>query len=429
MYKNLGVKQKIMLTFGIGITIAFSLFYLIYIRYGMSGTPGAALTVLISLIVIFLALMLGEWGIARTVLNPVLQLTGHARKLASGDLDFKVETDRTNEMGQLSIAFGEVQNEIKKILSEVIKFEQSVSSGNLTLRADTSLYQGDFREIAGGLNNIMDMISNLVQNVKDSASLVAAESNDISSGAQIMAQGASEQASSVEEISVTVDNMSKYMKKTSDNAATAEELSGEVLRQAEAGNSNMDRLLVKLNEINVSSASISKIIKNIEDIAFQTNILALNAAVEAARAGAAGKGFAVVATEVKNLAAKSSEAAQETSVLLNDSISMAKDGLEIGETAHISLQKILTSIGQTTQAISQIAADAKHQAETVEQINSGLAQVSAVVQNNTATAEQSASSSQEMAAQAAILNELVSKYRFSEGTRKPKGGILLSSAS
>ncbi len=429
MYKNLSVKKKILLTFGIGIIIAFSLFYWIYVRFGMSGTPGASLTILISLIVIFLALMLGEWGIARTVLNPVLQLTGHARKLASGDLNFKVETDRTNEMGQLAIAFGDVQNEIKKILSEVIKFEKSVSSGNLTLRADTSLYQGDFREIAGGLNNIMDMISSLVQNVKESASLVAAESNDISSGSQIMAQGASEQASSVEEISVTVDNMSKYMKKTSDNAAIAEELSGEVLCQAEAGNSNMDRLLVKLNEIDVSSASISKIIKNIEDIAFQTNILALNAAVEAARAGAAGKGFAVVAAEVKSLAAKSAEAAQETNVLLSDSITMAKDGLDIGETAHISLQKILTSIGQTTQAISQIAADAKHQAETVEQINSGLSQVSAIIQNNTATAEQSASSSQEMAAQAAMLNELVSKYRFSEDTQKPKGRILLSSAS
>jgi methyl-accepting chemotaxis protein len=155
----------------------------------------------------------------------------------------------------------------------------------------------------------------------------------------------------------------------------------------------------------------------------------LNAAVEAARAGAAGKGFAVVAAEVKSLAAKSSGAAKETNALLNDSITKARDGLDIGEITHASLQNILTSIEKSAVAVSQIAIDSKHQAETVEQINAGLIQISGIVQSNTATAEQSASSSQEMAAQAALLNELVSKYRFSKDTRLLKGKALLPSAS
>jgi methyl-accepting chemotaxis protein len=241
----------------------------------MSGAPGAGLIIIAALTVIFLVIMLGEWNISRVILKPIKQLSSYSEKIAKGDLDFKVETDRSNEMGRLALSFAEVQSSITKLLSEVTSFQHGIDSGNLTWRAEDGCFQGDFREIANGLNNIMDMISGLVRNVKDSADLVSADSSDISGSAQALAQGASEQASSIEEISETVDNMSKFMKKTSENALTAKDLSSDVLREAKTGNSNMDLLLTKLNEINISSSSISKIIKNIEDIAFQTNILAL----------------------------------------------------------------------------------------------------------------------------------------------------------
>jgi methyl-accepting chemotaxis protein len=362
--------------------------------------------------------MLGEWNIARLVIKPIQELSTHASKLAAGNMSFEIETDRTNEMGQLAVSFQGVQASVRNILSEVRLFEQSISAGDLTLRADPGRYEGDFREIATGLNDMMELFGDLVRSVRDSASMVSANSKEISRGAQMQAQGATEQAASIEEISATVETMLDYMKSTSENAKTGKKLSDNVLIEAESGNNSMDRLLTKLHEINVASSSISKIIKSIEDIAFQTNILALNAAVEAARAGVAGKGFSVVAEEVKNLAAKSADAAKETSVLLSDSINKARDGLEIGEVTHASLRSILTCTGETAAVISQIAADATSQAETVEQINIGLTQISNIVQTSTATAEQSASSSQEMAAQASLLHEMVLKYRLAEDTRQ-----------
>jgi methyl-accepting chemotaxis protein len=418
VYRNLKLKSKILITFGIGLIIVLPVLYVVIVNFCMTGAPGARLILAVSLAVLFIAVMIGEWNIARLVIKPILQLSAHAAKIAAGDMSFEVDADRTNEMGQLAASFQEVQNAVKSILSEVRRFEQSITAGDLTIRADAGRYEGDFSEIANGLNDIMALFGTLVRSVRDSSSIVSGNSQEISRGAQMQAQGATEQAASIEEISATVETMVDYMKSTSGNALTAKKLSDNVLDQAENGNTNMDRLLTKLNEINVASSSISKIIKSIEDIAFQTNILALNAAVEAARAGTAGKGFSVVAEEVKNLASKSAEAAKETSVLLSDSIIKARDGLEIGEVTHASLRSILASTGETVEAIAQIAADAKSQTETIAQINIGLTQISNIVQTSTATAEQSASSSQEMAAQAALLHEMVMKYRLAEDSRQ-----------
>jgi methyl-accepting chemotaxis protein len=410
-----------MLPFGFGLIITFSLLYLVIVKVGAAESPKAKLYIIIAMAVFYLVVMIGEWNISRLLLKPIKQLSAHAVKLAEGDMSFQVANDSTNEMGQLTASFSAVQDSVKSILSEVKMFEDSITKGNLTTRIDAGKYLGDYQAIANGLNSIMELISGLVEKVRESAAIVSGSSQEISGGAQEQAQGATAQASSIQEISATVETMSEYMKKTSDNSLTAKKLSGDVLREAEAGNGNMDLLLTKLNEINVSSSSISKIIKNIEDIAFQTNILALNAAVEAARAGTAGKGFSVVASEVKNLATKSSEAAKETNALLGDSIAKARDGLEIGEVAHASLRSILASTGKTSEAITQIAADAKEQADTIEQINAGLTQISNIVQTNTATAEQVASSSQEMAAQASMLHEMVLQYRLNGDTGRVRG--------
>jgi methyl-accepting chemotaxis protein len=413
MYKNMSIASKILLPFGIGLVAAFLVLYWLIVKYAIPGQQNARGVIITALVVLFIIIMLGAWNISRVVLKPIRKLSGSASKLAKGDMHFEIGINSTNEMGQLAASFKEVQDSIRNIFAEVTAFEKSFETGDLTKRADTGRFQGEYREIIAGLNGIMDAVSTLVKNVRNSSVLVSTNSKEISGGAQLLAQGATEQAASIEEISATVDDMASYMKNTANHAAEAKRLIEDVQKEASAGSSEMDRLLLALNEINVSSANISKIIKTIEDIAFQTDILALNAAVEAARAGASGKGFAVVASEVKNLASKSAKAAQETNMLLGDNMKKAQDSLGIGEVMHASLGNIVSSVGTTVETISDIAADSKQQAETVDQINTGLMQISNIVQNNTATAEQSSSSSQEMAAQASLLSEIVQRYRFS----------------
>jgi methyl-accepting chemotaxis protein len=412
VYKSWSIASKILVPYCIGLAISFSVLYWIIIKYGLSGASNAKQIILGTVAVIFIIIMLGTWNISRVLVKPISRLSSYAQKMALGDMQFEMEIDNSREMRQLATSFQAVQRSINEMFSEVTMFENSISTGDLTSRADVGKYQGDFREIARGLNSIMDSTSSLVKSVRDTSELVSSASAEISSGAQILAKGATEQAASIQEISATVDSMTSFMKNTSNNAIKAEKLSEDVHSEAEAGSQNMNRLLTALNEINISSSNISKIIKNIEDIAFQTNILALNAAVEAARAGASGKGFAVVAAEVKNLASKSSEAAKQTNTLLNDSIVKARDGLKIGEAMHTTLGSIVTSVGNTVHAITEIAADAKNQADTVEQINIGLTQISSIVQNTTATAEESASNSEEMVMQASVLQDMVSHYQF-----------------
>ena len=414
MYKNLNIRDKILLPFGIGLVIALSALYWVITQYVVGASSGQP-TLIIALAVLFVVVMLGAWNTSRVLVKPIRKLLSYAKKMARGDMAFEIQVDSKNEVGQLLGAFREVQGSVTQILAEVTAFEKGFETGDLTKRVDAERFQGEFHELAAGLNAIMDAVSTLVEKVRDSSELVSANSKEISAGAQSLAQGASEQASSLEEVSATVDEMTDFMRRTSDKALNARQMIEAAEREAKAGGAGMDRLHTALNDINVSSGNIMHIIKTIEDIAFQTSILALNAAVEAARAGLAGKGFAVVASEVKNLAAKSAKAAQETNALLVDNMAKARDSLDLGEEMNASLKSIVKQIDTTADTISEIAADSKHQSDTAEQINSGLMQVSSVTQSNTSTAEQSASSSEELAAQASLLRELVAHYRFRAG--------------
>ena len=412
-FNNLSISNKIMLPFGAGLLISFTVIYFVLSAAAQSGRTNTSVVIISSLVILFIMIMLGVWNTSRVVKNPIIQLSDYAQKLANGDMDFTIETNSTNEMGQLAISFQQVQDSIKKILDDVNGFGGNIISGNLADRVDVSLYTGDYKKIMIGLNHIVDLISELIKNIKESADHVASASQEISGGSQHLAQGSTEQAAAIEEISATVVEMVEQTEKNSDSATTAKQLSETVHMEAENGNEKMHKLLSMLEEINAASADIANINKAIEDIAFQTNILALNASVEAARAGVHGKGFAVVAEEVKNLAAKSASAAEETSAIINTSIDKAKGGVGIGADMQRSLSEMVGSINSAVDAISQIATESKNQVMTINQLNKGLEQISQVVNNNTATAEESASSSEEMSHQAAILKEMVSKYRYS----------------
>ena len=402
--------------------------YRVYIPYTLTdtGTPWSismsvplksveASSVMTQGVIVFAAalvvILIIIWLISSSIVKPIRKLVGHANSLSNGEMDFEIDIKSKDETRQLADSFKNVQQSIRKMVEDINKTAEDIVAGNLLDRADVSGYDGDYGLIMAGLNKIMDSISELVKSIKESASNVASASQQISIGSQELAQGSTEQAASIEEINATVAEIVEQTKANANNASTVSEISEKVHVDAESSSDKMRGLLTALEEINTASSNIANIIKTIEDIAFQTNILALNASVEAARAGVHGKGFAVVAEEVKNLATKSAEAAKETNNLINANITKAKGGVNIGEDMNRSMSSMVEGIDRAFDAIKKIAEDSKRQVETIEQLNLGIEQISQVVQNNTATAEESASSSQEMSAQAELLNDMVDRYQ------------------
>lgn len=260
----------------------------------------------------------------------------------------------------------------------------------------------------------------LAQKIDEMSEAFISGSKQIAGGSQALAQGSTQQASVVEELSASIGEISEKTGQNADMARKAASLSDVIKTNAEKGNSQMDQMVQAVMEINEASNSIGKVIKVIDDIAFQTNILALNAAVEAARAGQHGKGFAVVADEVRNLAAKSAVAANDTSGLIENSIQKANLGLEIARGTADSLKEIVGGINESAEIVMRISQSSDEQAKAIAQINMGIEQVAQVVHQNSATAQQSAAASEEMSGQADMLGELVSKFRVQDNSKDGK---------
>ena len=292
--------------------------------------------------------------------------------------------------------------------SETLKL---FAEGDLTVEM-TGEYQGAYNLTKTSLNQAIHSFNKLLSQINIAADQVSIGSGQVSSASQALAQGATEQASSVEELSATITEVSSKIRETAENAKQASEASTEVSDKAQRGNEHMKQMLASMNEINEGSSNISKIIKVIDDIAFQTNILALNAAVEAARAGQAGKGFAVVAEEVRNLAEKSAKAAKETASLIETNIEKVGNGTKIANETAAELNQIVEGIEKSAAYIGNIASASNQQASAITQIDSGIEQVSTVVQTNSATAEESAASSEELSGQAESLKQLVNQFQL-----------------
>jgi methyl-accepting chemotaxis protein len=231
---------------------------------------------------------------------------------------------------------------------------------------------------------------------------------------QTLSNGATMQAASQEKISETVSNMAEHTKHNAENSSLASEFTEEAHTFAKEGNQQMQDLIEAMGDINSSGQNISKIIKVIDEIAFQTNLLALNAAVEAARAGKHGRGFAVVAEEVRNLAARSAKAARETAELIENSVGKAKKGVQIADTTAEALQKIVRSVGKITELIGEIAIDSNDQVDRIYQINQELSRIDQITQSNTANAEETAATAEQLAGQTTYLEELLDNFKVDE---------------
>jgi methyl-accepting chemotaxis protein len=351
----------------------------------------------------------------KAILTPVKQINAAAIAIAQGDFSAEVTYDGKDEFGALA-------KEIKNLLSTVLGIIQDmdyrleeIGNGNFAVdNTNKELYVGAFANLNGSMEKIITQLSLTMSQIEEAAEQVAGGSDQVSSGAQALSQGSAEQASAVEELSAAITEVTNQIKENAESAKAANERAELAGKEIFKSNEQMNFMLDAMKQINTKSGETSKIIKVIEDIAFQTNILALNAAVEAARAGTAGKGFSVVADEVRNLASKSADAAKGTTDLIHEILLAVQGGSKIANETAQYLEKSETITNQAVELMERIAKASERQATAASQINIGIEQIAAVVQTNSATAEESAAASEELSAQADILKNLVSVFRINQ---------------
>ncbi|HAN21105.1 MAG TPA: hypothetical protein DCP51_05450 [Clostridiales bacterium] len=313
-----------------------------------------------------------------------------------------------------------IANSFKKSIKAAANYASTLAKGDFSVEVPYKFLKrkDELGVLATAFKTLIDNMNELMSNIRTASEQVASGAKQISDSSIELSQGATEQASSIEQLTASIEEIASQTKLNADNAFNASTYAVAAQKYATVGNDQMKLMLKSMEDINVSSSSISKIIKVIDDIAFQTNILALNAAVEAARAGQHGKGFAVVAEEVRNLAARSANAAKETTDLIEGSINKVNGGTKIaGETAE-ELKKIVEGISKVAELVNNIANASNEQASGIAQINQGIMQVSQVVQENSATSEEAAAASEELSGQAVVLEEQISKFILKDSHTK-----------
>jgi len=351
--------------------------------------------------------------LTRQITRPVKMLEDAADHVAAGRLDTEVRYTSNDELGTLADSIRRLIAGLKHIIGDVDYMLEKMADGNFAVRTQAeSVYVGSFENILVSMEKMKEKLNTTLNQINISSDQVSSGSDQISSGAQALSQGATEQASSVEELAATISEISNQIQETARQALAAQAENQKSNDELQACNQQMKELVSAMDTITAKSNEVSKIIKTIEDIAFQTNILALNAAIEAARAGSAGKGFTVVADEVRNLAEKSAEAAKDTTVLIEETVNAVERGSTLSFATEASLAKVVGNSQKILDAVINISNASSGQADAITQVSLGIDQISSVIQTNSATAEQSAAASEELSGQASMLKNLVQQFQL-----------------
>lgn len=340
----------------------------------------------------------------KLVVTPIGKVKSVLQEIGRGHLNSRLQLTQQDELGDVARTLDELSDSLQ---GEIVRPLEQLAAGELNFivepRDEGDILRNTIRKLGVDLNQ-------MIGEIKAASEQIESGSYQVSESAQSLSQGSTESAASLEEISSSMNIIGQQTTQSADNANQANQLASEARSAASSGNQQMAEMVGAMGEINESGQNISKIIKVIDEIAFQTNLLALNAAVEAARAGQHGKGFAVVAEEVRNLAARSAKAAQETAGLIENSVEKTARGTVIAERTSAALEEIVSSITKVTDLIGEIAAASSEQAQGINQVNIGLQQIDQVIQQTTANAEESAATSEELSSQTAHLNGMLGRF-------------------
>ncbi|MEY8355203.1 methyl-accepting chemotaxis protein [Lachnospiraceae bacterium 54-53] len=373
----------------------------------------AWLMLALSLGISLLLAVIITYGIRKSILVPVKEIDLVYREISKGNLNAQITYEGRDELGSMA---GNIRNSnavITAYIHDITEKLNLLAQGDMRFSVDLD-YIGDFKAIKQAILKTVSSLNRTLILIDTAAGQVNTGTEQVSAGAQELAAGSTEQASSVEELSASITSITAQAEENSENVKKAAQYVEQTSQNVKNGGAHMKQLTEAMDNIGSASDQITNITKVIEDIAFQTNILSLNAAIEAARAGTAGKGFSVVADEVRNLAAKSAEAAKQTAELIQHSVSAVEEGTQITRKTAQILADIDETTGLINVIVNKINAASSEQATSIEQIRIGLEQVSAVIQTNAATAEENSAASEEMSAQANTLRDEVGKFRLNE---------------